>query len=714
MLKNRPLAVLCLLLSAGIGAGLFFSLPIITVFAAVCIAVVMLIRPARFYRFLAVTGAVLFIVGGIYASAYAKLSQVKKPEDGMVYTFYAAVRDTYPTPSGTRNLLEVLDKDSLFNGKKLYLYSDQELEACNVVQVYATLQRADKSSRSNGVDLYAYGRAELCTNREASGMYYTIAGFRAKLSKLINHSFDKSSAGFYDALITGNRSGIGDELNAYFSRAGISHILAISGQHFTIIVFTLYGILRKLLKNIRLACAIGIAFAILYTLTVGAGLSVIRACIMCCAVFATGMFNGIYDPFTALSVSLTGILIFSPYGAASVSLQLSFLATAGVITVSAFLQGQRPKRVPKILWPVFQSVCISVAASLFCMPVLLTQFDYVSLVSPLANIAVGFLITPALFCGLAFTALSVVTSRLQWIGTVPDLLFEAIVFTAKTVISLPFSTVSAYMPGIKLLLIPSFAAIILCPYFELRRAVKTAVGASAALVVIVTACYLGHSMSLRENSLIFISDGADDAYIISANGKETVLIDIYGNGNCSASVLKQGFTHLDGYVCLSYNEDTIHRLEKLKYYVNVDTVYLPSPARSSDYPRQAEQLGCKVVFYEGSLGVGDIDFYPSAADTPKGAFLINAIRFGQKINVMGAYGYFADAPYTSSDALVITRRGCLAPSADLHSIDHSGKVYLYKGMSERLERYTREFADSVYEYKNTLVLRYGKDGVWEE
>lgn len=156
---------------------------------------------------------------------------------------------------------------------------------------------------------------------------------------------DESTRQIIKALLTGERSGIPDEVTSAFRDSGASHILALSGLHLGII----YGIVRfatrcigntkkaKAARSVILVCICG-----LYTLATGAGASIVRAFIFIligeCARL-TGRPAGLRKVMmAALLIHLT----ISPASVKEVGFQLSYAAIAGIAYIFPWLQGFWP------------------------------------------------------------------------------------------------------------------------------------------------------------------------------------------------------------------------------------------------------------------------------------------------------------------------------------------------------------------------------------
>jgi len=120
--------------------------------------------------------------------------------------------------------------------------------------------------------------------------------------------------------------------------------------------------------------------------------------------------------------------------------QLSFLATLGIVYLSPLLekffwQGRAPKLVK-------ETVILTMAATIFVLPVIMNSFEKLSLVSPLAN----FVILPAIpyIMGMGFAAgitgfIFVPLGKL--VGFVPYILLKAELFAVQRMANLPWASI---------------------------------------------------------------------------------------------------------------------------------------------------------------------------------------------------------------------------------------------------------------------------------
>jgi competence protein ComEC len=285
-------------------------------------------------------------------------------------------------------------------------------------RVYArrgSLERISPAARSRWRGLADHLRRRLANQMETA---------------LADHA--PETVGLLQALILGNRSKMTDDQQEAFRRAGVGHVLAISGLHIGCVAFTAFAVFKWLLSwfpplvqrawTRKGAAVLSLGFAAVYGLLAGWSPSTQRAILMV-AVCLSGTWVGRrHDWFSALALAAIAILIVSPPSLFSISFQLSF---AAVLAIVAGLQiyrihpsapdGQRwmrwGKRVLAFAW-------VSVLAIAGTLPLVLYYFNEVSLAGLLTNFivvpVVAALVVPAGLLGALVSAVSADLAGLVW------------------------------------------------------------------------------------------------------------------------------------------------------------------------------------------------------------------------------------------------------------------------------------------------------------
>ncbi len=172
--------------------------------------------------------------------------------------------------------------------------------------------------------------------------------FRAVDSREIGSDRGSPGGGLLAALAVGDRSGLKASDREAFARAGIAHVLAISGLHLALAAGMAFGFLRRLLawglgdrgRDLRVAALLGACgLATAYAGMAGFGVSVQRALIFVWAILI-GLTSRRRIPSSHLLALASGlILLRSPHALFDPGTQLSFAATAGLLLSKPPLAG---------------------------------------------------------------------------------------------------------------------------------------------------------------------------------------------------------------------------------------------------------------------------------------------------------------------------------------------------------------------------------------
>jgi len=251
---------------------------------------------------------------------------------------------------------------------------------------------------------------------------------RVKIGTVINDTLSPQLAGFYKAILIGDRSGISNHLFELFKEAGCMHILSISGMHMSIIGVFLFAAFYWLLKRStwlilhsdvkRIAAAACLPFLIYYTLLAGANIPVIRSLLMSIVMVFALCLNRQRSIFATLALAMLILLVWNPQALFSASFQLTFAAVASIAAIFPkllrFMSCNKPQdRYPHPLstrlknWTI-AALMISISATIGTAPLILYFFNRLSLAGPFANLVVeplvcfwslplGFIACPLIF-----------------------------------------------------------------------------------------------------------------------------------------------------------------------------------------------------------------------------------------------------------------------------------------------------------------------------
>lgn len=162
-------------------------------------------------------------------------------------------------------------------------------------------------------------------------IYSWLFQLKGRMSHVYEKVLPAQDSEIIHAMVLGDKSELGTELKTLYQRAGISHILAISGLHISMIGLLLFRLLKKAGFHHNLASVLCMLLIYLYGVMTGFSVSTSRAVVMMCLSLSACLVSRSYDSKSAVSVSGFFILLQQPYQLFQCSFQLSFLAVAGVL-----------------------------------------------------------------------------------------------------------------------------------------------------------------------------------------------------------------------------------------------------------------------------------------------------------------------------------------------------------------------------------------------
>ena len=214
---------------------------------------------------------------------------------------------------------------------------------------------------------------------ESSPFAKELFTLKQSLGNRIDALYPEDPAGFLKSLFLGERSGITLSEKSLYQSAGISHILAISGLHLSLLGGFFYRLLRKTKLSSLLSSLITSFFLFSYFLFTGSSHSAFRALFMLFLRFAAIQLGKGKDLLSQLSFALLFLLWLNPLSLYSIGMQCSFF-TLFVF----FLLEERPgKAVRKKKEKALSKICKKLALGFSKHPSLLLKFPaYLSKLIP--------------------------------------------------------------------------------------------------------------------------------------------------------------------------------------------------------------------------------------------------------------------------------------------------------------------------------------------
>ena len=230
-------------------------------------------------------------------------------------------------------------------------------------------------------------------------------GLQRRMSaSLKNAGIDGDEGAIIEAMTLGNKAALDDSIRQNYSRAGVSHVLALSGLHLTII----YGIMQLILpfcfltivgrRRLNLLVMLGIWA---FTIIAGCPPSLVRASIMCSIMIVCDLLDRRGNLLNSLSLAAFVMLLIRPMWLMDVGFQLSFMSMLGIAIGLPFIHRYVSlKQLSKqhTIWSrslkwIISMVMTSTVCGLFTMPLVGYYFGCVPLLSVFSNLIICALTT---------------------------------------------------------------------------------------------------------------------------------------------------------------------------------------------------------------------------------------------------------------------------------------------------------------------------------
>jgi competence protein ComEC len=274
-------------------------------------------------------------------------------------------------------------------------------------------------------------------------VYAKIFSFKAKLTALIDSGLGEPESSLARPIVFGGQRGLEQKIRDDFQKVGLTHIMAVSGFNVTILAVVAMAVLLALGLNRQRAFYAAVIFLAAYIILVGLPASAMRAGLMGFLVLWALKLGRLNKITNSLVLTAVIMLLFNPKILRDdVGFQLSFLAIVGLVYVYPIFEAIREKiKLPKFKG-ISDALLITLAAQVFTLPILAYNFSQISLISPLANLAVIWALPILTIVILIALPLGAVLPGLSFIFFLPSLILtKYILAVVKYLAIVPFSCV---------------------------------------------------------------------------------------------------------------------------------------------------------------------------------------------------------------------------------------------------------------------------------
>ncbi len=352
--------------------------------------------------------AASFLIYGLYSLTFVEPTASLA---GNTYEMTARVISVSPASKGAEYITAEGNADGVPVRFSCY-YASDDIEAGDTADVRVVLSEYPRTASQNdnynysrGIFLRAYSEGIALRGKGGFSLTGAVSAYSAYLRDKISEELPGEVSGLLLAVFFGDKSGLSGELTAGIRKAGLSHMAAVSGMHFSLIVITVMSVLSLFRwgndRSVRFGTVVLLTafFSVFFNMTA----SVRRSGIMLMIYYASELFARKRSTLSSLGAAVTVILLFEPYACRDAGLIMSVCGTFGAGVVSPAVCDLLSRH--RSLSGTANSVITSICATYCTIPAVTLIFGGFSVLSPLTTV----LVYPFFIIALVFTLMFALT-----------------------------------------------------------------------------------------------------------------------------------------------------------------------------------------------------------------------------------------------------------------------------------------------------------------
>lgn len=552
--------------------------------------------PSRRIWFFILIAATLVLIR--YIMSYYINFQTISQYTGETRSLECQITDILPQNNGVRYTVSIPSATGSHR-LKAYLWASSDMAAGQIGETFtgeaAFYPRPDsrwEESSLYGSRIHLKGKIIIGGFTQSERLFpeSVSSKFRQKTARMISNVLPDQRGALLCAVLTGDRSRLSNASLQILRRAGLSHILALSGLHLSVLsgLFSHLPI-WKTRKSKKWLALLGISIILAYCFFTGASNSILRAAGMWILIYISQILERPYHNINALGASVLILTLINPFSAASISMWYSAGSTLAILWFSPKMSESahhliRQKPYKKILFSILTPVFASISALTAVIPISWAAGYTISLASPISSLAASLLLPLILGFGLLGCLPVPILSEvfLHISGLFSGLLNLVVLWISK----IPFSVVPKGMTWIIPCLAGTFVIGALCLH-DGRKG--TLLSGTFWIVILFSVSSLSYTICMKNITRIIIPAETNCA-VVSRNHTHFLIGEITSirEAECLASVLED--YHIRHLELAVLNNRVGGELEPLSNQAEISVLAAPSQPGSKEFLRYAGQF----------------------------------------------------------------------------------------------------------------------------
>ncbi|HEC64849.1 MAG TPA: ComEC family competence protein, partial [bacterium] len=248
------------------------------------------------------------------------------------------------------------------------------------------------------------GSAKRLDNR-GNQLFRAVYGLKYRLRERVKSQLGEPHASLLLGILLGTRSGMPEKFNDNLSVTGTTHIIAASGYNVSVLLAALIPLRGIIGRN--LTFSFSVVLLILFSIVVGLdNIPAMRASVMGLVYLVTLKLGRKGSILTILAFTAAGLVYLNPFVINSLSFQLSFLSTIGMVVLSGKLAALGT-RLPHLIG---QELAPTLSAIIATTPITVMNFQKFSAISLFVNLLILPVIPLIMLMGFILILLNIIIS----------------------------------------------------------------------------------------------------------------------------------------------------------------------------------------------------------------------------------------------------------------------------------------------------------------
>lgn len=431
------------------------------------------------------------------------------------YTFTIRTKDDYFLVNLKKNKEEV----NLEYGNKLQILG--EYQEPNKARNYQGFDYKNylKTNKIYGIiRVDSYANITIKQQKNLSNFKLLIHKIREKLKQNIQKLLTEETYALGIGILIGDNSRIDEQIVEDFKNSNLSHMLAVSGAHINYVVLTVSILFTKKRAGIKAQRVVTIMMMLFFMELTQMTPSVVRAGISCIIYMLASLLYRKADVINAMAISTLLILLNNPFNLFNIGFQLSYAGTLGIILFCKLIDIPIKNKLLKYLK---DSIIISLSANIFIIPIMMYQFNTISLTFILSNLLAGPLLGISIILEIIVLLISFISINIAAIpAKVLNILLILIINIANWFSNIEISKIYVITPQI----ISIVAYYLICAAIILKQKNRKII-----VIIMLTVLIVNFFPTPKKLRINFIDVGQGDSTLIRTETNKVILIDSGGS-----------------------------------------------------------------------------------------------------------------------------------------------------------------------------------------